>query len=1227
VIKAIRRALTVARYDFLHPQSKALLIVWAVLTVFLTWAMSIGVVQISSGSSGVGGVKAHVTSEFSQALQGAVLALMLDGFFFAVLAGMTVPRDHETRMLDIERSSGLGPRSYVIGKFLGVAGWLIVMMVLQVMGRIVFNHVVPNADMAESRGALNLVNYVRPMLLIVVPSLIFTGTVAFYLGASTKSGVLVFLSPVFLILAYTFLYSETLLNAVPRSVKEGLIYVDPTGTEWLNQNFLREDRGAAFYNTTPIPYSASFLASRGLIVALGLAMVFASSAYAMGPVGSVSRRRVLLLPRRRVPLPRKRTRESAPQQKPDVIPAVLAAPALATSLTGMGMKTRRRSWLGYVRTIAASESRQLLRGPGLWLFGVIIAFIVTVNALFQPGPLETTYLVTAGDFASRTFATVTLCTALLSLFFGSDAMERERSARMEPFVFGTPMPISAWLVGKSLACSLVAFAVIASVFLGLVISVLYQGQVGIEWRPLALIWGVLLFPTFFFWSSFICLFRAVSSNRYIVLALGFCMLALTLWANVRDYIHWANNWPLLNSVRYSDISRFELQRDAIIRNRVTMLLGGVFLLTLASVRMTKFQPDLVRARSNLSFGSIVRKYAPALIAALPLAIAYGTTYSKIRRGPEGSVTRKADKDYWRKNVATFYEFKPPTITAVELKISIDPAKSSFHAKGSMMIKNHRKDAMDEIPMTIGHHLSNETWTWDGKAIVPEDRAGLKILTKPDKTPFAPGETAKFGFTYDGVFPQGTNRKGTTRMEFIMPSSVVLTSFSDSFMPKFGFDSTRGLEPRDRPEAKKYPDDYYKKTVDPAIGDGSKMTTHVEVTVPGDFRANSVGTLEKVIDQLDGTKTFVWVSDHPVSFFNIVAGRWTEVKGDGVVIYHDARHGRNVPEMLRGLEAARKHYGEWFGEFPWKELKLSEFAGLADYAQGFPTNITFSESVGFKTLSDEESNVAYYITAHEAGHQWWGNMLVPGAGPGGNILSEALANYAAIRLVEKELGVRQRIGLMKKMEFRYVFSRRGDDEQALNKVDGSKPTDQTVTYERGGWAFWMLSRLMGVDAFHKGLAEMIRKYPAGTQDAPLVEDLLEVLREHAPDKAAFDTFADQWIKGKALPNIFMDDVKVADGASAEARKVTGKIRNDGTGKVEVEIAASIGQRYPAAKSLLPAPAEKKPAVEYRDARTKVTVEAGKSVDFTIESPFVPDKVTFDPDLNLLLIGRDRAEKKL
>ena len=107
----------------------------------------------------------------------------------------------------------------------------------------------------------------------------------------------------------------------------------------------------------------------------------------------------------------------------------------------------------------------------------------------------------------------------------------------------------------------------------------------------------------------------------------------------------------------------------------------------------------------------------------------------------------------------------------------------------------------------------------------------------------------------------------------------------------------------------------------------------------------------------------------------------------------------------------KYYSEWFAPYPWKELKLSEFPAYATYAQGFPTNITFSENLGFLTRSDEKSNAVLLVTAHESAHQWWGNLLTPGKGPGGNILSEGMSHFASLLLVEQleGEGARNRTG--------------------------------------------------------------------------------------------------------------------------------------------------------------------------------------------------------------------------
>ena len=138
------------------------------------------------------------------------------------------------------------------------------------------------------------------------------------------------------------------------------------------------------------------------------------------------------------------------------------------------------------------------------------------------------------------------------------------------------------------------------------------------------------------------------------------------------------------------------------------------------------------------------------------------------------------------------------------------------------------------------------------------------------------------------------------------------------------------------------------------------------------------------------------------------------------------------------------------------------------AQGFPTNITFSEEMGFLTQRDPRSHLGFMVVAHEAAHQWWGNLLGPGRGPGGNMLSEGMSHYATTLLHEQVYGDRYRIEFTKRMEEEYVQRRRVDTERAMVKSEGG-------AYNRGAWAMWMLQQEMGRDNILAGLRAFIGKY--------------------------------------------------------------------------------------------------------------------------------------------------------
>ncbi|HEX7878051.1 MAG TPA: M1 family aminopeptidase, partial [Candidatus Eisenbacteria bacterium] len=377
------------------------------------------------------------------------------------------------------------------------------------------------------------------------------------------------------------------------------------------------------------------------------------------------------------------------------------------------------------------------------------------------------------------------------------------------------------------------------------------------------------------------------------------------------------------------------------------------------------------------------------------------------------------------------------------------------------------------------------------------------------------------------------------------------------------------------------------------------------------------------------RTMTWQSDSPVNFFNVVAARWAEKRGNGTVIYYHPGHDYNVAEMSEALDAARKYFSEWFYPFPWQELKLSEFPGLSAYAQGFPTDITFSEQIGFLTKSDPRSNLAFMVTAHEAAHQWWGNILMPGEGPSGDILSEGMAHFSTILLFDQVKGPEQRIEFLKRIESRYGERRQVDSERPLVKIDGSKDGDQTVTYDKGGWVFWMLLNEMGRDSALAGNSAFIHKY-AHNRDHALLPDYVEVMRGFAPDTTAYDAFVDQWFHQVVVP-----EYKLAGATKkrvGDTWEVTVEVTNAGTGVMPVEVAAITGERFPKRKGA-PAPgsdaapaahaAEKESKDPYLEVRTTVRPAPGEKVNVQLTCPFEPKSILVDPDARVLQLNRKHA----
>ena len=105
-------------------------------------------------------------------------------------------------------------------------------------------------------------------------------------------------------------------------------------------------------------------------------------------------------------------------------------------------------------------------------------------------------------------------------------------------------------------------------------------------------------------------------------------------------------------------------------------------------------------------------------------------------------------------------------------------------------------------------------------------------------------------------------------------------------------------------------------------------------------------------------------------------------------------------------------------------------------------------MGFLTQRDPRSHLGFMVVAHEAAHQWWGNLLGPSRGPGANALSEGMSHYATTLLHEQVYGDRYRIEFTKRMEEGHILGRHVDTERAMARSEGG-------FYNKSAWAMWVL----------------------------------------------------------------------------------------------------------------------------------------------------------------------------
>ncbi|TAE44442.1 MAG: hypothetical protein EAZ89_21650 [Bacteroidetes bacterium] len=209
-------------------------------------------------------------------------------------------------------------------------------------------------------------------------------------------------------------------------------------------------------------------------------------------------------------------------------------------------------------------------------------------------------------------------------------------------------------------------------------------------------------------------------------------------------------------------------------------------------------------------------------------------------------------------------------------------------------------------------------------------------------------------------------------------------------------------------------------------------------------------------------------------------------------------------MMKGMRDALTYNSLNFSPYQYRQMRIMEFPRYQSFAQSFANTVPFSEAIGFMLKIDDNDpeavDMAYYVTAHEIGHQWWGHQVMEAGVKGNAMLSETMSQYTAL-MVMKHAYPTELIQKYLRFELdRYLFGRATESkkEQPLAQVEGQG----YIHYQKGSLVMYALQDYLGEDSVNAALKRFVRDWAWREDRYPTSADLIGYFKQVTPDSMMY-----------------------------------------------------------------------------------------------------------------------------
>jgi ABC-2 type transport system permease protein len=561
-----------------------------------------------------------------------------------------------------------------------------------------------------------------------------------------------------------------------------------------------------------------------------------------------------------------------------------------------------------------------------------------------------------------------------------------------------------------------------------------------------------------------------------------------------------------------------------------------------------------------------------------------------------------------------YEKKlQPRVRSVKYQIDVYPETRNVVMRAEQVIQNPFTQPLDEIHFSINPNYDTEIDIPEA-SLRQDDKKLFYRIFKLDP-PLQPNESRTMHFTV-----KSKNRgfeDDLSTVELVQNG----TFFNNRIGPTIGYDAQRQLtDPNDRRKFGLKEIDLMPPLERNCTSDcmetylgGHSDWVDVETTIStsADQLAIAPGSLLREWQE-NGRRYFDYKLDHKsLNFYSFMSARYEvsreEWNGIKLEVYYDRQHPWNVPRMMNSIKKSLDYYTKNFGPYYHKEARIIEFPRVARFAQAFPGTMPYSEAIGFiaNINKPDDIDMVFYVVAHEMGHQWWAHQVIGADMEGATLLSETMAQYSALMVMEKEYG-RDTMRKFLKYEMDNYLRSRGTERLKERPLLTVEANQGYIHYRKGSVVLYYLKEMIGEEAVNRALRKVVQQYAYAEPPYPTAYALEDALREQTPPELQYlikDLFEDITVFSNRTLNATAQ--KRSDGKYDVTIKVeTRKYKADAKGN-ETEV--PVNDYIDIGAFAKPGKDKKYGDTLYRE-RIHITQ---KDSNFTFVTGSLPDKAGIDP----------------